>query len=297
MVKSKFARDVLRADIGDPEDGLLVPVAVDYFMKTGRNAQYTDNEGIKIIVNLFKEQNDRVKGRRARVNFSGGNSANCMRQQVIDINMGNKNVQEPDYRLINIFEDGVWRNLRWIIVFHRMGILVEYEKSKLSKKYNFRYTPDCWVDLSKYYGEEYKLVPVEIKGMNTNEFGNFRGKSGRSKWAGSRTMQVHSYMLASGAKNWLIWAEDKNTQDFEEFWMPRDPDIIKYLKKRYIYMQKAMNTNKLPAIECEMDDSDLKYTRCPRKEDCKAMLNKDHPTLPSMKNRKLMESKASEAFV
>ena len=113
----------------------------------------------------------------------------------------------------------------------------------------------------------------------------FKVELGRSKWALSRTMQVHAYMLASGAKYWMLWAENKNNQDFDEYKMPRDETVISYLKKRYLYMQKALSDNKLPAVECEMDDSDVKFVRCSRSKDCSKLVKLSYPSLKPMKNR------------
>ena len=295
MAKNSLARDVLKADIGDPSEGLLFPVVTNWFMENGKYSQYTDREGMRILLDILNKKNkDDYEG---RTTFSGGKSANCMREQILNITLGAKKTNEPDYKLLNIFDDGFWRNLRWIMVFHRMGILIEYEKTSFSKKLNFSWTPDCRVNLSEYYGEEYKDVPVEIKGMHEYEFNQFRNRTGRANFAASRTMQVHAYMLAEDASHWLVWAENKNNQDFDECWMPRDPDIIKYLKSRNKYMQKAISVKALPAIECEMNDADPKYAKCSRSSDCKAALKVDHPTLGGMKNRLLMGKKAAKAFV
>ena len=294
---NKLARQIIDSDIGDTSKGILIPLVKNYLLETGGKSQYSDKEGILIVVNLLLEQNDRIKGRKERVTFGGSNSSQCMRQQMFDLKLGRKGRTEPDYKLLSIFDDGNWRNLRWILMFHRMGILKTYEETGFSKKYNISWTPDCRLDLSPYYGEEWSDVPVEIKGMNNNEFGEFRRRSGRGNFASSRTMQVHTYMLASGLKHWLVWAENKNTQDLEEFWMPRDANIIRYLKNRYKYMNDALVNKALPAVECELDDSDPKYVRCHRKRDCHKAIMDGEATLDSMKGRVLQQAKASRAFV
>ena len=294
---NKLAKDILKTDTNNPDDGLLTPLVVNYFLEKGKNAQYTDEEGINIVVQMLEEQNRRIQERGIRKSFSSSKSSGCMRQQVIDIKLGDKNVKEPDVRLVNIFEDGNWRNLRWLVVFHRMGILNEFEKTSYDQNTNLSWTPDCKLDLSKYYGKKYKNVPVEIKGMHTAEFDLFRSKSGASRWAASRSMQVHSYMLAENTSNWLIWAENKNNQDFQEYWMPRDENIMKFLTRRYKYMNKAVKQNVLPAIECEMADFDSKYVNCHRNKDCASFALQSYPSLKRMKNRLLLERRARQAFV
>ena len=297
MPTNKLAKEILKAGVSEPFDGILVPIVNNYFIATGRHAQHTDEKGLEIINSLMEEQNRRIDERKVRKTFSASSSARCMREQMLNTRLGLKGIKEPDTRLINIFDDGFWRNLRWILNFHRMGILKEYEKSSYDKKTNISWTPDCKVDLSAYYGDEYNNVPVEIKGMHTGEFGEFLKKTGRSRWAASRTMQVHAYMLAEGEKNWLIWAEDKNTQNFEEYWMPRDPVIIKYLKRRYKYMNEAVTQGVLPAIECDMDPADPKYVRCDRSKECSKLASEGYPSLRGMKDRVLLEKKAARAFV
>ena len=294
---NKLAKDILKTESSNPKDGLLVPLVINYFLEKGKRAQYTDEEGIDIVLNVLRQQNDRIDTRGKRKSFSGGSSSNCMRQQAIDIKLGDVGVKEPDYRLVNIFEDGFWRNLRWLVVFHRMGILKQYEKTKYDPVFNMSWTPDCILDLSEYYGKEYKYVPVEIKGMHTGEFDSFTARTGLSKWAASRTMQMHSYMLAENVSHWLLWAENKNSQEFGEYWMPRDKNIIQYLTKRYRYMKKAAANNSLPAIECEMQSSDKKYATCHRNKRCAQFALENYPSLKGMKDRVLMETKSKRAFV
>lgn len=295
--KSKFARDILKAQVDRPEDGLLVPATMEWFMQAGKNMQFVDEEGIGIVVDLIQEQNKRITERKSRTSFGSSTSSNCMREQVLNIRLGDKNVPEIDYKLANIFDDGVWRNLRWILVFHRMGVLNEFEETTYSDKYNISWTPDCRVDLSRYYGKKYKDVPVEIKGMNDYEFKQFQGRTGNGRFAYSRTMQVHTYMLAAGLSNWLIFAENKNNQDFEEHFVPRDENIIKMLKRRYGYMQESLDTDKLPAIECEMHESDTKYIRCSRMKDCTKLAKLKYKSLKPMKGKASLERKAQRVSV
>ena len=298
MKKNSLAKAINKAKMEDPAvDGMLVPATVDWFMGSGHMSQYIDGEGLEIAANLIVEQNRRIEERKQRKTFGCSTSSNCMREQVLNVRLGGKNLKAPDYRLANIFEDGFWRNLRWILVFHRMGILVQYEETGYDGVHNISWTPDCIVDLSKYYGKKYKRVPVEIKGMNTNEFSNFQRRSGVSKWAWSRTMQVHSYMLASGLKHWLIWAEDKNNQEFGEYWMPRDENVINYLESRYLYMRKALSDNKLPAVECEMNESDTQFLQCSRSKDCSKLVKLDYDSLKPMKGKEKMYRNAKKAAV
>ena len=293
-----LARQILDNDLDDPSEGLLVPIVSNYFIEAGRNAQYTDEKGIEMVLQLIREQNERIDGRKARKSFGGSSSSSCMRQQILDIRLGTKFVKEPDAKLVSIFEDGVWRNLKWLVIFHRMGIMKEFENTSYDRNTNISWTPDCRLDLSEWYGKDYSDVPVEIKGMHNGEFDNFSRRSGRGRWAAGRTMQVHTYMYAEGAKNWLIWAENKNNQEYEECWMPRDPAIIKYLESRYSYMQRALKSGKLPAIECGMEQSDVQYTQCQRNEVCKELSKKKKKlTMKPMKGKEKMERKASEAFV
>ena len=281
----------------EESEQFIVPLINDFLLTKGRMAQYTDKDGVEIVVDMLLEQNSRIHGRPNRKTFGGSSSANCMREQIFNMRLGDKGLPEPDPKLIRIFEDGNWRNLQWLVIFHRMGILKKYEESGYSKKYNVSWTPDAVLDLSEYYGDEFKTVPVEIKGMNDNEFKQFAQKTGKGRYAASRSMQVATYMLASGAKYWVIFAENKNNQDFEEYFFPRDKTVINFLKARYKYMNRAIKEKKLPAIECEMEESDPKYSKCSRREVCTRAYDKKIPSLKPMKDRVEQEIRSRRLFV
>ena len=298
MPSSKLAKAIVKGQVREVRHNRLVtPLVINYRVAQGRAAAYSSDKTIEIVVNLLKEQNKRINSRAKRTSFSGGSAANCMREQAINVRMGDENTKEPDYGLSLIFEDGNWRNLKWIVEFDRMGILHTYEKTMFNPKVNLSWTPDARLDLSKYYGDEYKDVPCEIKGMNDREFKEFRRRSGRGNFAASRIMQIHAYMLAENKEHWLIFAENKNTQDIEEYWCRRDPNIIKLLQEKYKYMIRADKNQALPAIECGMIPSDRKFSRCSRSQDCTKFASQGFPSLPPLKKKKKMEKKAVQAFV
>ena len=300
MARNSLLKQIVDADISEVEDDrLLTPLIIKYRLDQGRYSAYTDKEGIDIAVKMLEEQNSRIDGRKGRKSYSGGSSVNCMRKQMIDILSSDSDTPPPDpeYRLSLIFEDGNWRNLKWLVEFHRMGILKEYEKTSYNSKINLSWTPDARVDLSAYYGEEYSDVPVEIKGANDWEFQEFRKRSGRGRQAASRIMQIHAYMLAENVDHWLVFMENKNTQDIEEYWCKRDPNIIKLLRRKYKYMEEARRLKVLPAIECGMVETDSMYMRCPRNKECSKLVMQSYPTLAPMKNKATLEEKARKGFV
>lgn len=298
MASSKLAKAIANNIVKEVKHNRLVtPLVINYRIAQGRNAQYTSDEGIDIVTKLLKEQNSRINSRSKRTSYSGGSAGGCMREQALNIAMGQGGTKEPSYGLSLIFEDGNWRNLKWIVEFERMGILKAYEQTNYNPKINLSWTPDARLDLSKYYGKEYSDVPCEIKGMNDREFKEFRRRSGRGNFASSRIMQIHAYMIAEDKDYWLIFAENKNTQDIEEYWCKRDPGVVKLLQAKYAYMLRADKLEVLPAIECGMDNSDRKFTRCSRSEECQRRALNGYPSLPPLKKREKMEKRAKQAFV
>ena len=296
--KSNLAKDIMDTDYDEVQHNkLLTPLVRAFRLDNGRDAQFTSIDGMKIVVKLLKEQNERITSRSKRTSFGGSSSANCMREQMINFMADVNETQDIDYQLSLIFEDGNWRNLKWIVEFQRMGILKEYEVTRYSEKINLSWTPDARVDLSAYYGEEYTDVPVEIKGMNEWEFKQFRQRSGRARFGASRIMQIHAYMIAANLDHWLIFAENKNTQDIEEYWCKRNPSVVKLLQAKYRYMLRARDREALPAIECAMNPSDSMFNRCSRNEDCSKLMVQTYPSLQPMKDKVKLESKAKRAFV
>ena len=281
LVKGKIDRTVER-----PTE-LLVPLVDKFLLTQGENAEWMNKRCIEIATDLFHNMNDREEERRRREVFSASSSHGCMRQQELSLR-GLKAVPITDYKLISIFHDGNWRNAKWICIFELMGLIIRYEQTKLKKKYNVAGTPDVELDLSLYY-DHISEVGVEIKGMHDREFHAFMNNDHTSRFGQGRIMQVQTYMLITGAEFWIIWAENKNTQEYGEQIIYRNETIISYLKKRYRYQLEAREMKALPAIECEMNNTDKVYSRCKQRKNCNKLMNQEYPTMPPMKNRKRLE--------
>lgn len=282
-------------------DGILKPLVDDFMLENQEKILVLTDSDIAVANKVLETQSVRGEDRSKRTSFSAGQSASCMRAQVIGFT---KHKQPSSYppKVLNIFDDGNWRNVRWIIMFNKMGILVETEETGHNKKYNIGYTPDAIVDLSSYYPnlEGSERIGVEIKGMNLWEWNNFKDGKPRkySKWSYSRYMQVHAYMLATGAKYWLVWGENKNDQDYQENLIKRDPETIEYLKNRFPYMQKARDKGILPALECDMVREDKKFNSCNQSEACtKIHKEKLMRKLKPLKNRAKFEREVTRMML
>lgn len=272
----------INSKITNPKQ-LLVPLVDKFFLSQGENAEWMTDRCIEIAGDLFNNMNKREEERRRRKVFSASGSIACMREQELNIR-GLQPVRITDYKLISIFHDGNWRNAKWICIFELMGLLIKYEKTKLKKKYNVAGTPDAELNLSLYY-DNIGEVGVEIKGMHDREFRAFMNNDHTSRFGMGRIMQVQTYMLITGAEFWIIWAENKNTQEYGEQIIYRNEFIINYLKKRYRYQLEARSMNALPANECEMHNGDRVYVRCKQRKNCTILTNKEYATMPPMKNR------------
>ena len=248
------------------EKGLLVPLMNDLFISQGKNILTLSASDTKVAKKLLEIQSNRDE--TVRDNFRASASGSCMREQVLGL------THKPDVKLppttIAIFDDGNWRNVKWVVMFNKLGTLVEYEKKGYSDKYDMGYTPDAILDLSKHYPdlEGSNRVGVEVKGMHDFEWKQFKGGVANSRWAIGRHFQTHAYMLATGAKFWIAWGENKNTQQYAEQVIKRNPETIKYLKQRYDYMNRGRSKKLLPAIECELHSSDTKFRYCRQSTTC-----------------------------
>ncbi len=262
---------------------LLVPLVDKFLLSQGDNAEWMSERCIEIATDLFHQMNARQDERRARKVFSASGAYGCMRAQELDTR-GLNRIPITDYKLINIFHDGNWRNAKWICIFELMGLLKQYEVTQLKKKYNVAGTPDAELDLSLYY-DHISDVGVEIKGMHNREYNAFINNDHSSRWGAGRILQVNTYMLITGAKFWIIWAENKETQEYAEQIIYRNDVIIDYLIKRYRYQLEARSMQALPAIECEMNNTDKIFARCRQNKNCSKMLQQDYPTISPMKNR------------
>lgn len=277
------------------EDGLLKSLVNQFLIEEPNKALSLSESDIEIINHLITIQAARNKERDGRTSFSAGNSGYCMRRQILDIKGYERKPIPP--KTVAVFIDGIWRNISWVVLFNQMGILVDTEKTRHNKKYDIGYTPDAEIDLSSYYPEKEGMdrIGVEVKGMHEYEFSQFKSnkRSLNSHWAVLRWMQVHSYMLATGAKFWIAWGQNKNNQDYEENVIKRDPLTIKYLKLRYKYMSKATRLKKLPAVECSLKSSDSKFRYCSQSDNCVKLLDKKSlKPMPNMdKYHKLVEKR------
>ena len=267
------------------DEGVLVPLVEKFLLETGTDIQIISESDKQIIEKLIMIQSDRQGERAKRTSFSGGASSSCMRDQSINFLEGIKPERITDPKVALLFDDGNWRNLKWVLLFNKMGILRKTEEVAHSKKYNVSGTPDAEVDLSAYYEDFEDLVGVEVKGMHDYEWRKFADGEGDSRWAIGRFMQSHTYMLITGRKFWIAWGENKNDQRFEENVIKRNSHVIKYLRRRYKYMLEGRELGMLPAIECTFDNSDPKFRYCRNKANCQKLLQNGYPTMKKMKNR------------
>lgn len=262
------------------EEGLIVPLVNELVLTT--DIQVYTKSDIKIwieLLNALAEKDDRKE------HFHASAAIACMREQSISLTKDKSN--KPDVGAKWIFADGDLRNIHWIVIFNKLGVLKEYEKTRHSKKYDMKWTPDAILDLSEHYPdlEGSDRVGVEIKGMHNFEWYKFKAGTAESKWAIARYYQVHAYMLASGAKFWVVWGQNKNTQQYTEQIIKRDPQTIKYLQDRYRYMLKARSKPLLPAVECDMNNKDPKYRYCSQATNCEKLINKKARKMKPMSRR------------
>jgi hypothetical protein len=198
---------------------LAITPAVTKYMMLDPGPYYSE-ETIEIITNQLAGS-----GRIRHSSFAASSlSLHCYRAGVFQWLGATQNAGRDEIRnavLSNLFLDGHWRHLRWQAVLLECGVIDTIEH--LMQDHGMIGTADG-VNFAENFG-------VEIKGCNSYQYTiivRMKRPLEHHIW------QVHAYMLLTGMDLWYVLYENKDTNDWKEFRIERDPlitdEILRYVK-------------------------------------------------------------------
>ena len=240
---------------------------VDQFMITKDLAEFTEKEAQFAAQQLLA----RAKPRQ-RTFYSPSGSKRCLREQALAVAQYEPRVEESP-ALMNLFDDGHWRHLRWHTIFLRMeryGLLKVHAIEEFVEylPWYVAGTPD---DVLEINGE---MFVIDIKGANDRVFQEI-AKSGQlpEHLLGYR-WQLHNYMQALHLNRGILWIENKNDQTYLQLSVERDPVVVKQLRAQYRLLRKHRQAGSLPDHGCTMDSTghvqnpDRMFANCRQSLNC-----------------------------
>ena len=238
----------------DKRQTLLKKMVYDWLLEHEHELNHYDNRSFRTLRKLV------VGGtvRNSEV-FSPSNATRCMRSQVIT-KLLNKDISRNDPHLLNIFEDGYWRHIKWQMIFWRMGIVESMEQFVSSGKYDYGGSTDLILKIPKK-----GRVVVDIKGANASAWNEINSTGIAMK---AHIVQVNIYMMLNGIDTGVLWYENKNTNEVCEVLVEPDASLLAKIRARQQYMKKHVKAKAFPKEECSLEDNDRTYMQCPNRLNC-----------------------------
>ena len=235
---SDLTRRIRAARVGDRQ---IITPRLNSYLGKHPDIVYDDWVADRIRDILKAPQRDRS------ASFSSSASGTCPRAQMFGFK-GIPTGVSHGTQLINIFNDGRWRHLRWQAMLLQAGILSDIEvfldwPAKLSKGSmdGTGIVPDDH-DNEQWRGLEYGF---ELKGMNTWGFQN-AVKYDRVKE--EHLSQIDGYFLSGGLDLFVVIYEDKNTQEWHEWVVEPDPARLSVRQAELDALNEYARRKELPPM-------------------------------------------------
>lgn len=224
---------------------VLTPL-VDQFMVSRDLGHFTKSEASFAGQLLLAR-----KEPRQRTYYSPSGSKRCLREQALAIS-GMPGRIDENPRTNSLFDDGHWRHLRWHTIFLRMdryGLLKVHAQEEFVKylPWYVAGTPD---DVLEIDGEMYV---IDVKGANDQVFREIQRTGRLPEHLSGYKWQLHNYMQALHINKGILWFENKNTQEYHEMRVKRDPELVKQLRAQYKILRKHRKAGTLPEHGCTMN--------------------------------------------
>ena len=230
---------------GAKRSDLIITPRLNQFLMNNNNLEL-DTIVSDRIYELLK-----AKPRDRRFSFSSSSAGDCERKQVYNY-LGvedEENFGAISPRLQMIFYDGTWRHLRWQAVLLQAGILTKVEQPLMWKKKRSRGTMDgagIVPDNHPHTSWQGKEFGFELKGMNSWGYKSLVGKNEPRK---DHLEQVHRYFLSGGFPLFIIVYENKDTQEWIEFVVEPNPQMMQAQKEELDRLNYAVDKEELPLMQ------------------------------------------------
>lgn len=278
------------------ETPLIVTQRYEGFLATNRNIQFS-----KPIGEFAKEQMTQPpKDRSAQ--FSPSGVAGCSRAQVFRFT-NLPYVDKVNTDLANIFLTGHFLHMKWQSALLQAGIITRAEvpvrlhTQKITGSMDgmgiipdtkikafpeifdqIRWNDWVFTDQGMYRQDHStKFFGLEVKSINSRGFGFVLRENAPKP---EHIYQIHAYMYLSGLSVFSVVYENKDTGEWKEFLVPRDPKIIFDVSKKLLSMNQMVDINKLPDVLEPCTRKMGPYHNCPYRDSCLNTKSGDVKWLP-----------------
>lgn len=199
-----------------------------------------------------------TKPRDRSASFSSSSRGKCPRFQVFQY-LGMPVTLKIDPILANLFNDGTWRHLRWQMTLMAADIVTDVEAPWTLPERRVRGSLDARND-EEAWG-------LELKGINSYGFGAVITNGVRP----DHELQVGTYFVGNPElERFVVLYECKNTNQWSEIIVSRDPIIIAAVEHEIDYLNECVDNQELPPVlpECANGDSTT-FKKCPYSGDCR----------------------------
>lgn len=264
MPLSNTLRRMVEAHSEETRDPLGLDAKLqEYFL--GEDPYKFNHVTRRLVLALMHGQDPR---RRDPSVFHASAAGNCRRQQVIGIRYHDLLVpQEKSLDGEQRMGEGRWSHIKWQAIFSNMGLLVRAEYLVEYEPWHVMGSPDGEIRLPWLSQRDRFLL--EVKSMSRYRW-ELAVKAGQPEMP--HQYQTHTYIQATDLQDIVYLYENRDTQDWKIFYQKRDLDIVKFLRKRYRYMNYHLVEGELPKPDCTFKLSDKMYLYCPVREFCKQQL-------------------------
>ena len=216
-----------------------------------------ETEFVKMVMTRGAETQERV-GLHAS-NMLVGDSAFCLRSQVLSLVYKQLQGEQINIGLMRIFEEGNAIHEKWQRMFIRGGYSKpdQLDHTQYDDHYMMSFTPDIICSIPEFYDG---LMVGEIKSVNTFAFK--KQSKHPSAWK-----QCQWYMHLTGIKKGFVLSEDKNTQDFRVEVYDYEPNKVQKFVDRAEAIRDAYD-NLIENHKMVRRPSDAKKPDCKRCESC-----------------------------
>lgn len=197
--------------------------------------------------------------------FSPSSSGRCLRRQELEfLGIPSEFGTQPDSRLLNIFNDGRWRHLRWQANLLSAGILHDVEVSVPWRHMRAKGSVDGrgYVPMdhprASWRGLEFGF---ELKGVNPWGY-NKAEKNDKQQEA--HLDQIHRYFLQGGFDLFVCLYEHKDTNNWIEWVIEPDMELLEKARWELTELNKAIDKKKLhPMLPSCRSRMGTTWTSCP----------------------------------
>lgn len=198
-------------------------------------------------------------------NMLVGDSAFCLRSQVLSLVYKQLQGEQVSIGLMRIFEEGNAIHEKWQRLLIRGGYSEpgQLDYTQYNERYKMSFTPDIICKIPEFYDG---LMVGEIKSVNTFAFK--KQVKHPSAWK-----QCQWYMHLTGIKKGFVLSEDKNHQDFRVEVYDYDPKLVQPFIDRAEAIREAyinlMENHKMAKRPQDAKKPDCKRcSTCPMRDAC-----------------------------